>query len=981
MIRPAFWVGCCLLALWCALAAVFPAKADMVPALELTAEERQFLTEHPVISLAVSGSILPFQDIAMDGDGPHYVGLAADYLKLLQPMLGVAFTPRFGLTFNRALELAQTGGVDLFACVADTPKRRTFLTFTRPYVSFPYVLICRQGASFTASIKGLRGKTLAVAPAYYAYDMLQREHPDLGVRYLFQESAHKAMAAVAEGQADATILNLAVATSIINSSGYANLRISTPLAWEQNALCMASPHPVLASIIQKALDAIPQKRKDALTASWLEAGQIDQGPSEVRPLPYILIAGALVVIFGLMVWWNRRLKSEVNHREATEQDLAAHRELLEAVFNATSDVILVLDETFHVLMVNKNGTKRFGLDEEAMLGRGILELTDAPVAASRREHYRHALATGQPVAFIDSRAGYTFDNIIYPLPAAPGGRQRLAIYAQDITEQLATEEALKKSQERLAKIFRLTPAVVIIISQVEERFLEINDAFTTLTGYTRDDVLGRSNAEIGLWLNPVDRDHIDRAIERDGLVQNLEISPRFKDGRVATGLLSCIAIEAYGQACLLAVFVDITDRKATEEALRLAKDAAEAANQAKSRFLSTMSHEIRTPMNTILGMVDVLRETALTSRQQEFLHTLELSGEALMALLTDILELSRIESGTLVMAQDVYNPQELARQVEVMLAPQALAKGLALSVHSDADVGCEAYGDAAKIRQILVNLVGNSIKFTASGETRLTLRRLPARITREELLFSVSDTGIGIPPEKLEVIFQPFTQVDSSTTRAFGGTGLGLAISTLLVEGMGGRLWVESQPGEGSTFYCAVPLDGRTHREQNQEQTPANRLTTAPSALSLKRSLLIVEDSAPNRTLYALFLEDLPLSLHFAENAANALKAYDAMHFDAVVMDIQLPDIDGLTVIKEIRRREAAKGCRPIPILVVTAYAFREDNNHAYEAGCNALMTKPVQKSRFLEALGQLLSEADVGKTNKPTDAWTTPPDTDYYRK
>jgi PAS domain S-box-containing protein len=978
MVRPAFWVGYCLFALWCGLAAVCPAKADTLPALELTAEERQFLTEHPVISLAVSGSILPFQDIALDGDGPRYVGLAADYLKLLQPMLGVAFTPRFDLTLNRALELAQTGGVDLFPCVADTPKRRTFLTFTKPYVSFPYVLICRQGESFTASIPGLRGKILAVAPAYYAYDRLQREHPNLGARYLFQENAHKAMAAVAEGQADATILNLAVATAIINSSGYANLRISTPLAWEQNALCMASPHPVLASIIQKALNAIPPEKKDALIASWLEAGQIGQGANEVRPLHFFLLAGALVAVLGLMVWWNRRLKSEVDRREATERDLTAHRELLEMVFNATSDVILVLDETFHVLMVNKNGTHRFGLDEEAMLGRGILELIDAPVAASRREHYRQALATGQPVAFIDSRAGYTFDNIIHPLPVGPGGRQRLVIYARDITEQLATEEALKKSQERLAKIFRLTPAVVIVMSQPGERFLEVNEAFTTLTGYTRDDVLGRNNAEIGIWLSPADRDRIDRTLERDGLVQNLEVSPRFKDGRVATGLFSCIAIEAYGQACLLAVFVDITDRKATEEALRLAKDAAEAANQAKSRFLSTMSHEIRTPMNTILGMVDVLRETPLNPRQQEFLHTLELSGEALMALLTDILELSRIESGTLVIAQEVYNPQELARQVEVMLAPQAGAKGLALSVHIDADVGCEAYGDAAKIRQILVNLVGNAIKFTASGETRLTLRRLPARIAREELLFSVSDTGIGIPPEKLDVIFQPFTQVDSSTTRAFGGTGLGLAISTLLVEGMGGRLWVESQPGEGSTFYCAVPLDGRTRREQNQEQAPAIHLiATAPSIPSLMRSLLIVEDSAPNRTLYALYLEGLPLSLHFAENAADALEAYDAMHFDAVVMDIQLPDVDGLTVVKEIRRREAAKGCRPIPILVVTAYAFREDNNHAYEAGCNALMTKPIQKNRFLEALGQLLVEADAGKTNQPTDAWTTPPDTD----
>jgi CheY-like chemotaxis protein len=189
---------------------------------------------------------------------------------------------------------------------------------------------------------------------------------------------------------------------------------------------------------------------------------------------------------------------------------------------------------------------------------------------------------------------------------------------------------------------------------------------------------------------------------------------------------------------------------------------------------------------------------------------------------------------------------------------------------------------------------------------------------------------------------------------------------------------VESRPGKGSTFYCAVPLDGRTGQDTSRKKALSGPLAGESSpVLSARHSLLIVEDNEPNRTLYKLFLEDLPLSLHFAESAAKALETYDATHIDAVVMDIQLPDTDGLTVIKEIRRREAANACSPIPILVVTAYAFREDNKHAYEAGCNALMTKPIQKHRFLETLAQLLVGTDVGKTNKSPEAWTTPPDTD----
>jgi signal transduction histidine kinase len=244
-----------------------------------------------------------------------------------------------------------------------------------------------------------------------------------------------------------------------------------------------------------------------------------------------------------------------------------------------------------------------------------------------------------------------------------------------------------------------------------------------------------------------------------------------------------------------------------EEALLLAKESAESANRAKSSFLSTMSHEIRTPMNTILGMVDVLRATPLSERQEDFLSTLEMAGEDLMRLLSDILELSTIESGALNLAHVPFDPAELQHQVLETLRQQAERKGLALVETAAEDVPREVFGDPARLRQVLVSLVGNAIKFTHQGEVRLEVRCLAGAALGDELLFVVADTGIGIAPEQQRAIFEPFTQADGSTTRAYGGTGLGLSISSLLIGGMGGRLWVESQLGQGSTFYCAVPLE------------------------------------------------------------------------------------------------------------------------------------------------------------------------------
>jgi PAS domain S-box-containing protein len=814
--------------LWLALATPFPAPGAPPPSLRLTPEERQFLVDHPVLSLGLGVEVPPFQDVTITNGQPRYVGLAADYLEVLGHMLEVSFQPRFDLGLNRALDLAQTGGIDLFPCLAVTPDRTAYLHYTRPYTVQPYVLVARNDSPVTG-IDDLSGRTMAVAPAYFAYERLSRDHPGLGAHFLFLPSGPAALATVAEGRADATILNLAHVTCLMARHGYHNVRIVTPMPWEQNALAMATPWPVLAGILQKALDAIPPEVRTAMEAQAYRprANPVSSGLGVRNGL--VLIGCALAAL-SLLAWWLRRIARERQGRLAMQKALQGHQELLEAVFNATDDSIIVLDDAYRVLHCNRVGAERFGLDVASMRGRDMLELIGPPVATGRRERYLEAQGTGCTVHFTDTRLGHTYESSIHPFPNPSSGRPRLAVYARDVTEHRAAETTLRENQERLDKIFRLIPVVVAITSLADGRYLDVNEAFSTISGYSRQELLGCNSAELAFWVHPVDRETIYATVAREGLIRNYELSLHLKDGRLGTALFSGIPLEAYGQPCLLSVIVDITGRKATEEALRLAKNSAEAANRAKSRFLSTMSHEIRTPMNTILGMVDVLRATPLTVRQEEFLRTLETAGEGLMALLTDILELSKIEAGSLEWTLLPFDPAELQRQTLAMLRPQAERKGLVLTGRVAEDVPQEIHGDPTRLRQILVNLLSNAVKFTHQGEIRLDVRRLGGQALRDELLFSVSDTGIGIAPDQQQAIFEPFTQADGGTTRAYGGTGLGLAISALLANGLGGRLWVESRPGAGSTFYCAVPLECRPRCALGSESvTPAEETRPWPT--------------------------------------------------------------------------------------------------------------------------------------------------------
>jgi two-component system, sensor histidine kinase and response regulator len=367
------------------------------------------------------------------------------------------------------------------------------------------------------------------------------------------------------------------------------------------------------------------------------------------------------------------------------------------------------------------------------------------------------------------------------------------------TAELQKSEAqFKQSEAKLRKIFEACPETISINSLLDGRYIDANTHLTS-SGYTAAE-LNRAGKSKPIWVERAQLKEFARVVVEHDIVRNMEVQFRTKGGTVFPALISGAKIELDGEPCVVSFVSDISRLKRTQERLIDAKEAALAASRAKSEFLSSMSHEIRTPMNAILGMVDLLSETSLTPEQRKYLGTLTSNGDALLTLINGILDLARIESGRLSLEQTEFELEELIEHVAETLAVRAHEKKLELTTQTRAGTPGSIIGDPLRLRQVLINLIGNAIKFTEQGEVAIAVEAESFEADQVRLRFSVRDTGIGIAPDQLDAIFQSFTQADSSATRRYGGAGLGLTIASRLVEQMSGRWEVTSQLGRGSTF-------------------------------------------------------------------------------------------------------------------------------------------------------------------------------------
>jgi CheY-like chemotaxis protein len=408
-----------------------------------------------------------------------------------------------------------------------------------------------------------------------------------------------------------------------------------------------------------------------------------------------------------------------------------------------------------------------------------------------------------------------------------------------------------------------------------------------------------------------------------------------------------------GSICIALAWISLLKRKVRIQTaeLREAKHAAEHASRAKSEFLANMSHEIRTPMNGIMGMTELVLATPLNDEQRDCLSTIKSSANALLVILNDILDYSKIEAGKIVMDEVLFAPGDVVAAAAKSMAVSAGQKGLRLASCVQPDVPPELMGDPLRLRQVLLNLIGNAIKFTSEGEVIVSAAVDELTADGVTLRFSVSDTGIGIPAQKKARLFQPFEQADASITRRYGGTGLGLAISTRIVQLMGGRIWAESTPGEGSIFHFTARFQPASLVDRKAASAAAsNRLPARPGRTGTPLRILLAEDNAVNQKLVLALLKRMGHSLELAANGQEAIEKWREGSFDLILMDVQMPELDGLEATRRIRAEEHARGAH-VPIIAMTAYAMSGDRELCLAAGMEDYVSKPISRESLEQAI------------------------------
>lgn len=668
----------------------------------------------------------------------------------------------------------------------------------------------------------------------------------------------------------------------------------------------------------------------------------------------------------------RGIDKDITQYRLAQVELQNSKLFLEKIVNSAPIPMLVKDKNHKFTMLNDAGCEFFGLAREEMIGKSDYDLFPQSQAD---------ICVGQDKLVFDTGKEFISEEILFDSKGvehtvivrkvsfeSQNSEKVLIAIIQDITENKRAQAEIQNSKMLLEKIINATP-IPIFIKDINHKYTILNDALCSFVGVAREEMIGKSDYDF------FSKDEADVFWEKDNLVyetkeENIN-EEKFTDisGVEHKILTKKIAIEdGNSELLLIGLIEDVTQQRLYEEWLKESKDSAEQANKAKSEFLANMSHEIRTPMNGILGFVNLLADTNLDSNQKDCVNEVQKSSELLLSVINDILDISKIEAGKMVMENACFKISSVVDDIVALAKSASSQKSLEIKSLINPEVPLYLYGDPCRLKQVLNNLVSNSIKFTEKGEILVEVKLEKNQKDSFVLRFEISDTGIGIPQDKLALIFEKFTQADISTTRQYGGTGLGLSIVQRIVNLMNGDISVTSEEGKGSVFTFTAEFGKNCSSEDDIKANDIQTFsipTEAEIESNGKYKLLLAEDNPVNQKLTVKVLSKFGFVCDVVSNGAEAVNAYKSKTYDLILMDCQMPILDGYQATAEIRNIEASRNVsgnlqKRSAIIAITANALNGDSDVCLSAGMDDYISKPINSQALRQIIMKHLSGIDL---------------------
>ncbi|WP_160064943.1 MHYT domain-containing protein [Psychromonas sp. L1A2] len=692
--------------------------------------------------------------------------------------------------------------------------------------------------------------------------------------------------------------------------------------------------------------------------------ELSEQTSEISTILALIVTGITVVVIFLVLGANIIFR----YKDISATAMNNERRLI-ATMNTAIDGIITIDSKGIIISVNKAVSTLLAWSSEELIGQNVKIILPLPYQASHDPFINDYLQIREAEIIDEGREVEALAKDGEKIPVRLGighvelNNQLMCVaFISDLRERKAMESSLRNKEAKIRSLVANIPGIAYRhLDTPGWPSIFINDEVEKMLGYPAEDfLLPNAKRTIADFVHPEDMQIIldTDLYHPDGYQLELRIIDRYKNIKWVLGYGRAVQGDTPEERYFDGFIMDISDRKKMESALISAKEKAEQAATTRAAFLANMSHEIRTPMNAIIGFSDILLDEKLNNNQRKQLNTINQSAKSLLHILNDVLDSAKLDKGKFQLEyRDFYLVEEVDSVVSTLWL-QAQHKGLQINLNIDKDTQCFYNGVPDRLRQVLTNIIGNAVKFTEEGSVTITIKNKQT----EFLHFAVSDTGIGMTQTQLDSVFEPFAQADESMSRRFGGTGLGTTISKQLIELMGGSISAKSEKGKGSTFEFSIPM----------------KLANVPTQSKLKEiytelpqlSVLIVDDIEQNIDLMSLILKRNNHSFAVARNGEQALHKMENERFDIVLMDIQMPVMDGLTASKKRREYEIEHGLSRLPIIALTASVLPQDRKSAEESGMDGFANKPIDLRQLLNEIAKVLTLNETtidAKESKPT--------------